>query len=66
MTFLLGFSAALLGSIAGNTLVFYILGLLAKRMEKQQTEELHRLQVQFLEMREREAERLRKYAQMEG
>ena len=66
MTFLVGFSAALLGSIIGNTLVFYALGMLAKRMERKQAEELHRLQAQFIEMRQREADRMRKYAEMEG
>ncbi len=66
MTFLVGFSAALLGSILGNTLVFFVLGMLAKRMERKQAEELHRLQAQFLEVRQREAERMRKYAEMEG
>ena len=66
MTFLIGFSAAFLGAMAGNTIVFWVLGSLAKRAEKKQVEELHRLQAEFIQMREKEAERMRKYAQMEG
>jgi hypothetical protein len=66
MTFLIVFSSAFLGAAAGNTLVFWVLGAMAKRIEKKQAEELHRLQAQFIQMREKEAERMRKYAQMEG
>jgi uncharacterized membrane protein YccC len=66
MTFPLVFSATVLGSILGNLVVFLILGIMAKRAEKKQAEELHRLQAQFLEMTQREAERMKRYAQMEG
>jgi uncharacterized membrane protein YccC len=66
MTFLVVFSGALLGSVIANVGVFWFLGAMAKRAERKQVEELHRLQAQFIEMRQREAERIRRYAEMEG
>jgi hypothetical protein len=39
---------------------------MARRQEKKQREELQRLQSEFLEMRQREAERMERYAKMEG
>ncbi len=39
---------------------------MAQRQEKKQKEELLKLQTEFLEMRQKEMERMQKYAQMEG
>ncbi len=39
---------------------------MAQRQEKKQREELQRLQNEFLEMRQKETERMQRYAKMEG
>jgi membrane protein YqaA with SNARE-associated domain len=66
MTLVLTFTATVLGSVVGNLVVFYILGAMAKRVEKQQLEELERLQQGYLEMVVKERERMENYARMEG
>jgi membrane protein DedA with SNARE-associated domain len=66
MTLVLTFAATVLGSVVGNLVVFYILGAMAKKVEQQQREELERLQQGYLEMAERERQRLENYARMEG
>ena len=66
MTLALTFAATVLGSVVGNLVVFYILGAIAKRVERKQREELERLQQGYLEMAERERQRLENYARMEG
>jgi membrane protein DedA with SNARE-associated domain len=66
MTLALTFAATVLGSVVGNLVVFYILGAMAKRVEKQQREELERLQQGYLEMVDRERKRMENYARMEG
>jgi hypothetical protein len=66
MTWASTFAATVLGSVVGNLVVFYILGAMAKRVEKQQREELERLQQGYLEMVDRERKRMENYARMEG
>jgi membrane protein DedA with SNARE-associated domain len=66
MTLVLTFTATVLGSVVGNLVVFYILGAMAKRVEKQQMEELERLQQGYLEMVDKERKRMENYARMEG
>ncbi len=66
MTLALTFSATVLGSIVGNLVVFYFLGMMAKRIERQQKRELERLQKGYLEMVEKEKKRMENYARMEG
>jgi membrane protein DedA with SNARE-associated domain len=66
MTLVLTFAATVLGSVVGNLVVFYILGAMAKRVEKQQLEELERLQQGYLEMVDKERKRMENYARMEG
>jgi membrane protein DedA with SNARE-associated domain len=66
MTLALTFGATVLGSVVGNLVVFYILGAMAKRVEKQQLEELERLQQGYLEMVDKERKRMENYARMEG
>ncbi len=46
--------------------VFFVIGLMAKRQEKKQLEELQRLQQGYLEMVEKEKKRMANYAKMEG
>lgn len=58
--------ASVLGTFLGNTAVFWLIGLMAQRQQEKQKEELARLQSQFLEMRQKEVERMERYAKMEG
>jgi hypothetical protein len=55
-----------IGTLVGNLGVFWIIGKMAQRQEKKQREELQRLQNEFLEMRQKETERMQRYAKMEG
>jgi hypothetical protein len=64
--FLTILGAAALGTFFGNTAVFWLIGMMANRQQKRQEAELARFQSEFLEMRQREAERMEKYARMEG
>jgi membrane protein DedA with SNARE-associated domain len=66
MTFLLIASGSFLGTLLGNLALFYIIGRVAHHKEKKQLEELQKMQQGYLEMVQRERERLEKYAQMEG
>ena len=66
MTFLAVAAGSFLGSLLGNMGVFFVIGLMAKRQEKKQLEELQQLQQGYLEMVEREKKRMENYAKMEG
>jgi hypothetical protein len=66
MTLALTFAATVLGSVVGNLVVFYVLGVMAKRVEREQREELERLQQGYLEMVDKERARMEAYARMEG
>jgi hypothetical protein len=66
MTFLAVTLGSLLGSFLGNTLVFWVIGAMAKRQEKKQLEELQQLQRGYLDMVERERKRIENYAKMES
>jgi membrane protein YqaA with SNARE-associated domain len=66
MTFLAVAAGSLIGSFLGNVGVFWVIGLMAKKAEEKQKEELLNLQNQFLEMRQKEAERMERYAKLEG
>jgi membrane protein YqaA with SNARE-associated domain len=58
--------ATAVGTLLGNLGVFWVIGRMAQRQEKKQREELQKLQSEFLEMRQKEIERMEKYARMEG
>lgn len=58
--------AAALGTFCGNIGLFWIIGTMAKRQEKKQREELQNLQQGYLEMVQREKERIERYAKMES
>jgi len=66
MSFLAVALGCLLGSFVGNVSVFWVIGLMAQRAEKKQLEELQKLQQGYLEMAQREKNRLENYAKMEG
>ena len=58
--------ATAVGTFLGNLGVFWMIGRMAQRQEKKQREELQRLQNEFLEMRQKETERMQRYAKMES
>jgi membrane protein DedA with SNARE-associated domain len=66
MTFAAVALGSLLGSFLGNVSVFWVLGLMAKRAERKQLEQLKKLQDGYLEMAERERKRIENYAKMES
>jgi membrane protein YqaA with SNARE-associated domain len=66
MTFLAVAAGSLVGSFLGNMFVFWIIGVMVKRAEKKQLEELQKLQQSYLDMVEREKKRMANYAKMEG
>ena len=66
MSFIAVALGCLVGSFLGNVSVFWVIGLMAKRAEKKQLEELQKLQQGYLEMAQRERTRMENYAKMEG
>jgi len=58
--------ASAVGTFLGNLALFSIIGMMAQRQQKKQEEELLRLQNDFIEMKRKEVERMRRYAKMEG
>ena len=60
------FLACMLGTFTGNVVLFWGIGMMVARKEKQQEIELQKLQKGYLQMAEREKERLERYAKMEG
>jgi membrane protein YqaA with SNARE-associated domain len=66
MTFAAVALGALVGSFLGNVGVFWVIGLMAQRAEKKQMEELKKLQDGYLEMAQKERERIENYARMES
>ena len=58
--------ASALGTLLGNMGLFWILGTMVKHQEQKQKEELAKLQSAFLEARQKEVERMQRYAKMEG
>ena len=66
MTFLAVATGAAIGSFLGNTMVFWVIGLMAQRNEKKQQAELEELQKGYLDMVQREQTRMQNYAKMES
>lgn len=66
MTFLAIALGSLIGSFLGNTTVFLVIGVMAKRAEKKQLKDLQKMQQGYLEMAQRERARLENYAKMES
>ena len=66
MTFLAIAAGAAIGSFLGNTAVFWVIGFMAQRKEKQQQAELQELHKGYLEMVQREQTRMQNYAKMES
>ena len=66
MIFLTVAAASLLGAFLGNLSVFWILGTMAKKVEQQQQAKLEELHKSYVDMVQKENERMRNYAKMEG
>ena len=55
-----------LGTFLGNLTLFVLIGLMAQRQEKATQEKLQELQRGYLDMVNKEAERMKRYASMES
>ena len=66
MTFLAVAAGAAIGSFLGNTAVFWVIGMMAERNQKKQQAELKELEKSYMEVIQRERNRMEAYAKMEG
>ena len=66
MTFLAIASGAAIGSFLGNTAVFWVIGAMAERAQKKQRAELEAMEKSYMEVIQRERNRMENYAKMEG
>jgi hypothetical protein len=66
MTLLAITIGSLVGTLLGNLTLFWIIGKIAQNQEKEKLREIQQLQQGYLEMVQRESERMKKYAEMEG
>ena len=66
MTFLAVAAGAAIGSFLGNTAVFWVIGALAERNQKKQLAELKELEKGYMEVIQRERDRMEAYAKLEG
>jgi membrane protein YqaA with SNARE-associated domain len=66
MTFLAIAAGAALGSFLGNTAVFWVIGTMAERAQKKQRAELEAMEKSYMEVIQRERNRMENYAKMEG
>jgi hypothetical protein len=66
MTLLAITVGSLVGTLLGNLSLFWIIGRIAQNHEREKLREVQRLQQGYLEMVQRERDRLEKYAKMEG
>ena len=66
MTFLAVAAGAAIGSFLGNTAVFWVIGAMAERAQKKQRAELEAMEKSYMEVIQRERNRMENYAKMEG
>ena len=64
--FLTTFGAALLATLAGNFLTFYVIGKIAQKAERKRVEQMNTQLLELQRLAEKEQERMKKYAAMEG
>lgn len=58
--------ATAVGTLFGNLGVFWVIGTMAQRQERKKVEQFQQMQKQMIEAVEKENERMRNYAKMEG
>ena len=66
MTFLAIAAGAAIGSFLGNTAVFWVIGAMAERAQKKQRAELEAMEKSYMEVIQRERNRMENYAKMES
>jgi membrane protein YqaA with SNARE-associated domain len=66
MTFLAIAAGAALGSFLGNTAVFWVIGAMAERTQKKQRAELEAMEKSYMEVIQRERNRMEAYAKLES
>jgi hypothetical protein len=66
VTFLAVAAGAAIGSFLGNTAVFWVIGAMAERAQKKQRAELEAMEKSYMEVIQRERNRMENYAKMEG
>jgi membrane protein YqaA with SNARE-associated domain len=66
MTFLAIAAGAALGSFLGNTAVFWVIGMMAERTQKKQRAELEAMEKSYMEVIQRERNRMEAYAKLES
>jgi flagellar motor component MotA len=64
--FLTTFGAALLATLVGNLLTFYVIGKIAQRAERKRVEQMQTQLLELQRLAEKEQERMKKYVAMEG
>ena len=66
MTFITIAGSAFLGSLLANAVFYLIVGKLAQRAERKRIEHFKKLEAECMEVIEKEQERMRNYAKLEG
>ena len=66
MTFLAIAAGAAVGSFLGNTAVFWVIGMMAERTQKKQRAELEAMEKSYMEVIQRERNRMEAYAKLES
>ena len=66
MTFLAIAAGAAIGSFLGNTAVFWVIGAMAERAQKKQRAELEAMEKSYMEVIQRERNRMEAYAKLES